>query len=87
MDDRNEYVKNYVKKLFWSSNSNSTLEKLYLANSYYLNRYQTKYDDLSDLLTAFVNNDLLEYLDKKILENLTRLIIIFLDIPDVENQV
>lgn len=65
LDDRSEYVNNYVRKLFWSNNSDTTLEKLYLANSYYLNQSQTKYDDLSDLLLAFVNNELLEYLDKK----------------------
>lgn len=65
LDDRREYVNNYVRKLFWSSNSESTLQKLYLANSYYLNQSQTKYDDLGDLITAFTNNNLLEYLNKK----------------------
>lgn len=65
LDDRSEYVNNYVGKLFWSSNSKSTLKKLYIANSYYLNQSQTKYGDLGDLITAFTNNNLLEYLDKK----------------------
>lgn len=65
LDDRREYVNNYIRKLFWSSNSESTLEKLYLANSYYLNQSQTKYDDFGDLITAFTNNNLLEYLNKK----------------------
>lgn len=88
LDDRSEYVNNYVRKLFWSSNSESTLEKLYLANSYYFNQSRTKYDDLGDLITAFTNNNLLEYLDKKILENLIHHICsLFLDILDVENQV
>ena len=64
-DDKREYVDNYVRKLFWSSNSNSTLKKLYLANSYYLNQSQTKYEDLGDLIKAFVNDELLEYLDTK----------------------
>lgn len=63
-DDYEEYIENYQKKMFWGRSIKTSLENLYVWNSYYIGS-SVKYNDLEKLVNAFLNNGIDEFLDKK----------------------
>lgn len=56
-DDCDNLVENYEKKLFWSKKESINLCRLYVSNSYYLNYQYESYNDIEQLLKAFINED------------------------------
>lgn len=56
-DDCDNLVEHYEKKLFWSKKESINLCRLYVPNSYYLNNQYESYNDIEQLLKAFVNEE------------------------------
>ena len=64
-DDYNEYIDNYQKKMFWGISLKTSLENLYVWNSYSIGESSVEYDDLENLINAFLNDTIDEFLDEK----------------------
>ena len=58
----NNFIDNYSKKMFWSSSDQTTLENLYVYNTYRILQHAKPSDDLKELIGAFLNGTLNDYL-------------------------
>lgn len=64
-DDYNEYINNFQKKMFWGRNTETSLENLYVWNSYCIGESLTEYQDLENLFCAFLDDNIDEFLSEK----------------------
>lgn len=64
-DDQKEYINNYQKKMFWGRSIKTSLENLYVWNTYCIGDSSIEYNDLEKLINAFINNSIDEFLGDK----------------------
>lgn len=64
-DDREHFVQNFHKRLFWSCDNNITLEKLYIKNNYIVTMCSYHFNDVENIIGSFIDGNVQSFLMEK----------------------